>query len=278
MRNCAIPRTNARTTLGESADAAAAAAAANDTARKGNRGAHMDTLDITLTLVFSASGPEESLQRYDFERNVCQDLVHVSSLAISCFRIETLSAGSIIIDFEESQPSTGAVDLAALADVFKDQAADSTSPLYDGVLTQFTHSIQVNTEKYHTALTFDNHDKCTHSINAALAHIWDSKGSRGGGEGVGGRGGGPALHQSSPPPRAASDHQQSDKVASDPSTNSSQLSARNSELQQIATPLSMQELHHLEQVWSAALRQVSVEDNLQDCKVLGQFTRVTPRL
>jgi len=283
MRMCKTAQSQgrmARTTLGESADAAAAGAAANDTARTGNRGAHMDTLDITLTLSidFCASGPEESLQRYDFERNVCQDLVHVSSLPISCFRIKTICAGSIIIDFEVSQPSTGAVDLAALADVFKDQAADSSSPLYDGVFTQFTHSIQVKTAQYHTALTFDNHDKCTHSINAALAQIWDSKGSRGGGEGVEGRGGGPALHQSSPPPRAASDHQQSDKVASDPSTNSSQLSARNSELQQSATPLSIQELHHLEQVWSAALGQVSVEDNLQDCQVLGPFTRDTPRL
>ena len=127
-------------------------------------------LKMALSMDFSEAGAEGSVERETFTRTVIEDLASASGMPPSSFCIKGLSAGSVVIEMEILQDSSGVLP-ADVASKLERQAADSSSALRSGKLTSKVKGMQVLLPTaLPTAATHDEaHDPPTRAVPSPSA-------------------------------------------------------------------------------------------------------------
>jgi len=129
-------------------------------------------LILTLDMHFSKAGGKGSHQRQQFEKSLVQDLAEASGLGASCFHVQSMSAGSIIVAIQIwPDPSGMACNMIEVLSDLERQAQDQSSPLRNGAITSATACL---TTAANPCDTVDEHGK-HQSTPASKAHISDQQ-------------------------------------------------------------------------------------------------------
>lgn len=101
-------------------------------------------MTLKLGLNFSAAGGEGSKARRLFSKSLVQDLASAADTPAACFRVLSMSPGSVMVTLLVRSGVATGPDPARIIEGLQSQVVDSDSQLMKGILTRYTLAISLS--------------------------------------------------------------------------------------------------------------------------------------